>query len=175
VERDGNGWVECAQGHRHWGRHGAAGLLLYSRDTDDRTVVLLQHRASWTHNGDTWGIPGGARDSHETPTEAALREAVEEASVDTSRISIVGSRRDDHGNWSYVTVLATTPHPLATRPNEESVALVWMPLDGVAGLVLHPGFERSWPTLHVHLTGWAPVDGVAQAPPSDDQTSSPAT
>ena len=30
------------------------------------TQVLMQHRAPWTANGDTWGLPGGARDSHES-------------------------------------------------------------------------------------------------------------
>jgi 8-oxo-dGTP pyrophosphatase MutT (NUDIX family) len=180
VERDGNGWVECSQGHRHWGLHGAAGLLVLSRDEQDHPVVLLQHRAAWTHNGDTWGIPGGARDSHETPEQAALREAVEEAALDTSRLTVVDTRRDDHGTWSYVTVLAVTAHPLATSPNEESVALVWTPLDEVVGLDLHPGFERSWPTLHLHLSSWALPEVVTdlargQAASSDDQTSSPAT
>ena len=27
----GDGWVQCAHGHRHWGLHGAAGLLLARR------------------------------------------------------------------------------------------------------------------------------------------------
>ena len=57
---DGDGWVQCALGHRHWGRFGAAGLLVNA----DRDFVL-QHRAPWTHEGGTWGLPGGARDSHE--------------------------------------------------------------------------------------------------------------
>ena len=74
--RDGDGWVECDCGNRHWGKHGAAGLLLI-RDQH----LLLQHRAPWVHNGDTWGVPGGARDSHETIVEAAIREAVEETGV----------------------------------------------------------------------------------------------
>jgi hypothetical protein len=71
--RDGDGWVQCDCGNKHWGLHGAAGLLLV-RDS----MVLLQHRAPWVHNGDTWGIPGGARDSHEDVIQGALREAVEE-------------------------------------------------------------------------------------------------
>jgi 8-oxo-dGTP diphosphatase len=50
---DGNGWVVCAAGHRHWGRFGAAGLLI-----SDGFNVLLQHRAAWTHEGDTWAVPG---------------------------------------------------------------------------------------------------------------------
>ena len=63
---DGNGWVFCSLGHRHWGRFGAAGILI-----TDGLRVVLQHRAGWTHEGDTWALPGGARDSHETPAEAA--------------------------------------------------------------------------------------------------------
>ena len=59
---DGDGWTRCAQGHRHWGIYGAAGLLLRH---DDR--ILLQHRALWSHHGGTWGVLGGARNSDEPP------------------------------------------------------------------------------------------------------------
>ena len=65
--RDGDGWVECSCGSKHWGLHGAAGLLIY-RDG----AILLQYRAPWVHNGDTWGIPGGARDSHESVIDGAV-------------------------------------------------------------------------------------------------------
>ena len=41
----------------------------------------MQHRASWTNEGDSWGVPGGARDSHEDASAAALREAHEEAGL----------------------------------------------------------------------------------------------
>ena len=68
---DGNGWVISPNGEKYWGKFGAAGLFLQAGDK-----ILLQHRAAWTAQGDTWGIPGGARDSHETATEAALRETV---------------------------------------------------------------------------------------------------
>ena len=60
--RDGDGWVMCSCGHRHWGLHGAAGLLLIRRDLD-QPRVLLQLRAAWTHGGGTWALPGGALDS----------------------------------------------------------------------------------------------------------------
>ena len=64
---DGNGWVVSAEGARRWGRFGAAGLLLRAADPSDPAtpLVLLQHRAVWTASGDTWALPGGARDSHE--------------------------------------------------------------------------------------------------------------
>src|ERR671930_2533902 len=98
---DGNGWVICAHGHRHWGRYGAAGLLV--RDADR---AILQHRAPWTHEGDTWGLPGGARDSHEDVVQAALREADEEASIASGAVAPYGLLVDDHGGWSYTTVIA---------------------------------------------------------------------
>ena len=68
--KDGDGWIECRCGGKHWGLNGAAGLLLIR----DRKV-MMQHRSPWVHNGDTWGLPGGARDSHESIQEAAIREA----------------------------------------------------------------------------------------------------
>src|SRR3954453_23741295 len=105
VRGDGNGWGRCAQAPRHWGRHGAAGLLV--RHVDGGTThILLQHRAAWSHHGDTWGIPGGARDSHETPEQAALREAVEEAGIALDLLLVSKSIPDDHGGWAYVTVVA---------------------------------------------------------------------
>ena len=82
-EGDGNGWVVSAAGDRRWGRFGAAGLLLRAADpTDpDTPLVLLQHRAVWTASGDTWALPGGARDSYEDAPQAALRETEEEAEI----------------------------------------------------------------------------------------------
>ena len=82
-EGDGNGWVVSEGGDRRWGRFGAAGLLLRAADpTDpDTPLVLLQHRAVWTASGDTWALPGGARDSYEDASGAALRETEEEAEI----------------------------------------------------------------------------------------------
>ena len=98
---DGDGWVQCALGHRHWGRFGAAGLLV-NADHD----FVLQHRAPWTHEGGTWGLPGGARDSHEDAVTSALREAKEEADIDDTSVAPVALTVDDHGGWSYTTVAA---------------------------------------------------------------------
>src|SRR6185437_16442667 len=85
VSGDGNGWTYCALGHKHWGRFGAAGVLI-----TDGAQVMLQHRAPWTHEGGTWAVPGGARDSHEDAVTAALREAVEEANLDPTVIEPFG-------------------------------------------------------------------------------------
>ena len=140
---DGDGWVRCAQGHRHWGRFGAAGLLL-----SGERGAMLQHRAAWTHEGGTWGVPGGARDSHEDVVTTALREAAEEAAVDASAVAPLGWWREDHGGWSYTTVVAhprRAVDPYAT--NAESTEIRWWATEQVGGLPLHHGFAASWPLL----------------------------
>ena len=144
---DGDGWVECDLGHRHWGRFGAAGLLLRRR-VGDIDEVLLQHRAPWSHHGDTWGLLGGARNSTENPVVAALREADEEGGLDAGAVHVHGRFDEVHGGWSYVTVLADAREGLTAHPTSpESVALSWVAVDGVTGQPLHPGFARAWPKL----------------------------
>ena len=161
---DGNGWIRCGQGHRHWGVHGAAGLLLRHLGPGVETRVLMQHRAAWTSDGDTWGIPGGARDSHETSVQAALREAAEEAGIESSAVEMLGELVDDHGGWAYVTVVARVIGPLTVLANAESAELRWVTEDEVEGLALHPGFARSWPAVRsLHA-------GVAAGEASHDRT-----
>ena len=38
--RDGDGWVFCNCGYRHWGLHGAAGLLMVRFDMGERVICL---------------------------------------------------------------------------------------------------------------------------------------
>ena len=152
---DGDGWVVSHAGTRHWGRHGAAGLLLRAPLGEGRWAVLLQHRAPWSHQGGTWGLPGGARDSHETPEEAALREAHEEAGLPREhlqvRFSVITAEvRGPRGvHWTYTTVIAEATEKLPTVLNQESTALSWVALEEVTSRNLHPGFEASWNQLSV--------------------------
>ena len=72
ADRDGNGWVRCALGHRHWGRHGAAGLLAYAPGEEARHVGLGHQRTSlivrtWYPRGPISTQAGSAND----PREAA--------------------------------------------------------------------------------------------------------
>jgi 8-oxo-dGTP diphosphatase len=141
--RDGDGWIECGCGSKHWGLNGAAGILIFRG-----SQILLQHRAPWVHNGDTWGIPGGARDSHESTLQGAFREAVEETGIDTSLLTPVHTYCDDHGIWKYETVIARAAEELiAHEVNDESHEVRWVEIEQVELLPLHPSFAKSWPEL----------------------------
>jgi len=151
VNRDGNGWTTCGQGHRHWGRFGAAGLLAFAPD-EGQTRVVLQRRSWWGNHGGTWGPPGGARDSHESAVTAALREAEEECAMPADAVSVTGIFRDDHGGWSYQTVIASAPRPFPVRAvSSETSQVSWVAAEDVAALDLHPGFAEQWPVLRAAL------------------------
>jgi 8-oxo-dGTP diphosphatase len=177
VNRDGNGWTTCSRGHRHWGRFGAAGLLAFApclagadrmgradvgraappasaeggRDGRE-ACVLLQRRSWWGNHGGAWGPPGGARDSHESTVTAALREAEEECAIAADAVSVLGILRDDHGDWSYQTVIAAAPRPFPVRPaSSETSQAAWVAARDVAALHLHPGFAEQWPLLREAL------------------------
>lgn len=163
---DGDGWTRCALGHRHWGRFGAAGLLLVAPGPPGSESppgpspaagqpvphVLLQHRAPWSHHGGTWGIPGGARAGSETAVQAALREAAEETGLAGTDVTVRGEVVDDHGGWAYTTVLAAAATLLAVHPLDgESVELRWVPVREVEQQLLHPGFAAGWPAHRATL------------------------
>jgi 8-oxo-dGTP pyrophosphatase MutT (NUDIX family) len=142
-------YVTCSCGRRHWGPRGAAGLLL----TDpERTGVVLQHRSARVHQGNTWGLMGGAIERGEDPAAAALREAHEEAGVDAGGVTVLrtvpGLR---HPKWSYTYVLAETARPedpdLPGGLTWEADRTLWIDLDQVSGFALHPGLASDWPRL----------------------------
>lgn len=154
--RDGNGRVLSASTKRHYGRFGAAGVLLVapsrkrsSEGTTTGAAVLLQHRAWWTDQGGTWGLPGGGLRRDENATGAALRELVEETGLDVAQITVRGSvvtSAPPGTGWTYTTVIATAGEPLPTRASLEGVPH-WVPVDDVTGLRLHPGLAASWQHL----------------------------
>ena len=200
---DGDGWVSCRCGSAHWGRFGAAGLVLLRQGgrhdapgsaadpgnllsppagprhglatrparvftpgpadvpagrSGPGPSVLLQLRADWTHQGGSWGVPGGARDSDENDVAAALREAAEEAAVLPGQLLVAGTVPGlDHGDWAYRYVLAAVvaglrgveDHGDRLRPRTtESAELRWVAISAVEALPLHDGLRAAWPGLH---------------------------
>ena len=150
----GDGWVQCACGQRHWGLFGSAGLLVVRRSPDGAaTHVLLQHRVSWSDQGGTWAVPGGALQPGESAADGALREAHEEAGVAPESVGLRREHVRAHPDWSYTTVLAdelVRLDPVVT--DAESVEVRWVPLDEVTALPLHPAFADAWPALRASIT-----------------------
>lgn len=140
----GDAWVVAPTGERYWGRFGAAGLLA----VDAQRGVLLQHRVSWSHFGDTWALPGGARHEGESACDGALREAAEEAGVPGTAVRPRVLSVFDLGYWSYTTVVGDVVVPFEpTISDPESRELAWVPADEVTRYPLHPAFAASWERL----------------------------
>lgn len=152
-------WAAGPHGARLWGGRGAAGLALVTRGGE----ILMQHRAEWTSDGDTWALPGGAIEEGETPVAAAAREAEEETGVPASAYAVQcdirtagpypadPDRPELAGGWTYTTVIAIAPERVPLTPNNESVELRWVRLDEVEHLQLMPAFAESWPRVRAHI------------------------
>jgi mutator protein MutT len=144
-------WITCRCGRRHFGRFGAAGLVL----VDGSGHVLLTHRSAYVHFPGTWAFPGGALDEGETPADAAVRELSEEVGVPAAAATVLSTvAGTDHGVWRYTYVLATldpqwTDVPL--EPNWEIEAVKWVALDHLETLPLHPDLLTDLPALRAAL------------------------
>jgi 8-oxo-dGTP pyrophosphatase MutT (NUDIX family) len=149
----GDGWVDCDCGQRHWGRHGAAGLLLTHRSANGTRWVLMQHRSAANQHAGTWGLLGGARDYRESDERAAMREGWEEARIGPGQYRVTGRYVDDHGSWTYAWVLAEADTLLTPTADHESTELRWVRLDELHTLPLHPGFTAGWPAARAALLG----------------------
>jgi 8-oxo-dGTP pyrophosphatase MutT (NUDIX family) len=163
VRSSTDGWTFCDRGHRHWGRAGAAGLLVHRHGADGHEL-LLQHRAWWSHHGGTWGTPGGALHPGEPPEEGALREVREELGLTATDLILGAHSVDDHGGWAYTTVLARPARPIELGDlvlDGESETAAWWPVELLHEIELHPGLAASLTRLRA-LLGDAPDDGVSR-------------
>jgi 8-oxo-dGTP diphosphatase len=144
-------WVWCRCGRRHFGHHGAAGLVLI----DDAGRVLLAHRSEFVHFAGTWSFPGGAIEAGETPADAALRELDEEIGVPATAVSVLTSVAGvDHEVWRYTYVLGRLTAPWADvpfAPNWETAAVAWLEPDRLETLPLHPDLVTDLPRLRAAL------------------------
>ncbi|MBP3088444.1 NUDIX hydrolase [Corynebacterium sp. sy017] len=162
-ENSSASWAAGPNNTRLWGSRGAAGLLLVAPDSSGKWSVLMQHRAAWTAQGDTWALPGGAREPYESVIEAALREAQEETGITPEQVHVIEAlitagpfpadpaRPELAGGWTYTTVIARAMHQLTVVPNAESAELRWVDWDEVTELKLLPAFAQAWPGLKEKL------------------------
>ena len=160
VHQPGDGWIDCDCGRKHWGTNGASGVLLARRNeqTGEVTHVVMQHRAVWSAEGGTWGIPGGATADGESPIEGALRESYEEANITPEDIDVVGSYCEDHGPWAYTTVFAFEKpgHRVEPKANDdESMEIEWVPIEEVPNRKLLTAMRTDWPNFAARLAQMA--------------------
>src|SRR4051794_16377861 len=83
-------------------------------------------------------------------------EAGEELGLRRTDVVLGAESVDDHGGWSYTTVLASPAgqlEPADLALNEESTGVGWFPLDRLPEVPLHPGLAASLPVLRSLLAG----------------------
>lgn len=161
----GQGFFIDSKGEKHWGWHGAAGLLVQHTDEQGVTRYLLQRRTGSVQHGGTWSTPGGAIDNNkatgkvETPEEAAFREGGEEFGPEfqnrVMHMKVVGRDTQGFGTpgtvgyWAYHTIRVATPDrfdPTKGKKGKDSWeagGFKWVTPKEMAKLPLHPGFRDT--------------------------------
>jgi 2'-5' RNA ligase/8-oxo-dGTP pyrophosphatase MutT (NUDIX family) len=146
--QDPDRYVECDQGHRHWGAAGAAGLLIRHKRPSGEHEYLLQKRSPYVQHGGTWSTPGGALGHGETPEEGAVREGEEELGGLPDDLWHSHTSHDEHGGWKYSTVVMDSPRRFEPEGGGESDwehgGHGWFTPEEMKDLPLHPGFAASW-------------------------------
>jgi len=141
----GDGFVTVTDGGVRWGRYGAAGMLVRHVDLDGVTWLFLARRSPYCHRGGTWGIPGGALDLGEEPLQGAVREFREEIGIEPAPFTVAGVHEDDHGGWSYWTIVADVddrfPPPVSF--NWETDEVRWVAVHELGALPLFDAFEST--------------------------------
>jgi 8-oxo-dGTP pyrophosphatase MutT (NUDIX family) len=123
-------------------------MLIKHHDPEDgETRYLLQKRAPWVDQPNTWGTPGGGLHEHESPEEGASREFEEEMGAIPNDVRHHKTHTDDHGGWAYHTVIMKSPHRFTPEggDDDETAGHGWFTKDEMHDLDLHPGFAK---TLH---------------------------
>jgi SPP1 gp7 family putative phage head morphogenesis protein len=78
-QHNGEQFITCDRGHKHWGKLGAAGILIRAPRPDGKMAYLLQRRSlTGRDNAGKWGTFGGALLPGELPLAGAVRECNEE-------------------------------------------------------------------------------------------------
>jgi 8-oxo-dGTP diphosphatase len=146
----GDGFITLSDGTRRWGRFGAAGVLVRCAAGDGRFDYFLARRSEFCHQGGSWAVPGGALNHGEQALAGALREFAEEVGIDLTDFAVVAVHEDDHGGWSYWTVIVEVPDRFtATVINWETAETAWIAEHHLAALELLKPFRATLTRLGV--------------------------
>lgn len=166
----GDGYMVCSDGQTRWGLYGAAGIMFVVNHSDEPRFFLV-HRSPEVHQGDTWGVPGGAIDANEDPLDAAWREALEEVpGLDRLPHHVRGSYKDAPAtDWSYTTFVVEIDQPFALLEETwETQDADWFTRAELEQLRLHPAFQALWESgnLEPFLPQPRPTLAADPAPPA---------
>lgn len=143
--------VRCDLGHEHHGIHGAAGLLIRTRNEDGKRLFLMHKRGPDSDHPRTWALPGGSLHPGESSFRGAMRETREELGPALPRLRRHHTVRDDHGGWFYETHVMDAQKPFQPHVDGETPGEVggwgWFTKGEVRDLDLHGGFKDSWDTV----------------------------
>jgi 8-oxo-dGTP pyrophosphatase MutT (NUDIX family) len=107
-------------------RH-AAGLLLLFPLNDQAHVVLTVRADSLVRHGGQISMPGGVVEPGETVAQAALREAHEEVSLDSARVTVLGALTPVDipvSGFRLHPVVAAADHRPALHPSDGEVSRI---------------------------------------------------
>ncbi|MCU0296962.1 MAG: NUDIX hydrolase [Candidatus Nanopelagicales bacterium] len=163
----GDGYFYTSSGQRLWGRYGAAGVMIRSRNADGVPVYLLAKRsASISGGGGTWAVPGGAIDRDETPGDGAKRELAEEVGDVPGHLNykvVAEDRNELEDGWAYTTVLAEVDKPFNVEAKDwETVkgGWGWFTEGQIKQMTLHPAMRDR---MNVLWALWKQHKGGAHA------------
>ena len=137
----GEHWTICAHGHVHWGANGAGLLLRYAPAGQDPRY-LLALRSRWVDEPATWGIPGGAIRTGESPEAAARREMAEEIGRLPQYRIVADEVQDCGAGWRFHIFLTDVDETFDAYSVLETDATGWFTTDEMCTLPLHSGVQR---------------------------------
>ncbi|KAI1381996.1 NUDIX hydrolase domain-like protein [Hypoxylon crocopeplum] len=110
--------------------------------------MLLGLRAPNTDEPGTWSTIGGCLNRGENAFAAAIRECREEIGINAEEcLEPTAIIVDDHGGWSYTTILATPTRDITDRDfrldNNEIYEIRWVTRRDLPGMEVHSAFKAS--------------------------------